>query len=98
MALNPYLRKTLNQPSLVSNLDFLGINSSVTYDTFILSISEQTAKISKTGFTKIGHTQFPSPNGLGFQVQKLIVTNLKVGKKIFPYPYLGIFHQNHPYV
>ena len=43
---------------------------------------------------KLGTLQFPSPSGLGFQVEKLIVINLKVGKKIFPYPFLGFFHQN----
>ena len=33
--------------------------------------------------------QFPSPNELGFQVKKLIMTNLKVGKKILHI--LGLF-------
>ena len=37
---------------------------------FILSTSEQTAKISKTGFAKLGTLQFGNPNGLGFQVKK----------------------------
>ena len=32
---------------------------------------------------KLGTLQFPNPSGLGFQVQKLIVINLKVVKKIF---------------
>ena len=33
VVLNPLLRKTLNQCSLVSNFDFLGINSFVAYET-----------------------------------------------------------------
>ena len=53
-------------------------------------------KYLKPVLQKLGTLQFPSPNGLGFQVQKLIKKNLKVGKKIFPYPCLGFFHQNDP--
>ena len=42
---------------------------------------------------KFGTLQFPSPNGLGFQVKKLVVTNLKVGKKHFFFfiSLLGLF-------
>ena len=36
----------------------------------MLGTSEQTAKISKTGFTEIGRTAVSKPNGLGFQVKK----------------------------
>ena len=32
---------------------------------------------------KLGTLQFPNPSGLGFQVKKLLVTNLKVRKKNF---------------
>ena len=53
-------------------------------------------KYPKPVFQKLGTLQFPSPNGLGFQVKKLIVTNLKVGKIFFPYPYLVFSHQNYP--
>ena len=35
--------------------------------------------------------QFPSPNGLGSQVLKLTVTNLKVGKTFFCISLLGLF-------
>ena len=34
----------------------------------------------------MGTLQFPKPSGLDFEVQKMIVTNLKVREKIFPYP------------
>ena len=33
--------------------------------------SEQTAKISKTGFTKVGHTAVSKPKWFGFQVKNL---------------------------
>ena len=36
----------------------------------MLGTSEQTAKISKAGFAKLGTTQFPSPNRLGLQLKK----------------------------
>ena len=52
-------------------------------------------KYLKPVLQKLGALQFPSPNGLGFQVQILITTNLKVWKKKFSYPCLGFFHQNH---
>ena len=53
-------------------------------------------KYLKLVLQKLGTLQFPSPSELGFQVQKLIMTNLKVGKFFFPYPCLGFFHQSHP--
>ena len=34
----------------------------------------------------MGTLQIPSPGGLGFQVQKLIATDLKVKKKLFQCP------------
>ena len=57
----------------------------------MLDATEQTAKISKAGFAKIGHStvQFPSPNELGFQALNLIMINLKIGNFFFPYPCLG---------
>ena len=51
-------------------------------------------KYLKLVLQKFGTLQFPSPSGLGFQVEKLIVANLKVGKIFFPYPFLGFFHEN----
>ena len=65
----------------------------------MLGISEQNAKMYKTGFAKIGHTAVSKPQLVGFQVKKLVVSNLKVGEKIlFSYPCLGFFHQNHPFL
>ena len=51
----------------------------------MLDATEQTAKISKAGFAKIGHStvQFPSPNELGFQALNLIMINLKIGNFFF---------------
>ena len=49
-------------------------------------------------FQRLGTLQFPSSKGLGFQVQKLIITNLKIEKNFSPYSRLGFFHQNHPEV
>ena len=43
----------------------------------------------------LGTLQFPSPHGFGFQVKKLVVTNLKVGKKFF-ISLLGLFSPEPP--
>ena len=93
------LRKTLNQPSLVSNFDFLVINNPVVYERNLSKVLvNKVQKYLKLVLQKLGTLQFPSPSGFGFQVQKLIMTNLKVGKNFFPYPCLGFFHQNHPFM
>ena len=84
------LKKTLNQPSLVSNFDFLGINSSVAYWKHLPLVPvNKLQKYLKLVSQKLGTLQFLNPNELGFQVQKLIVTNLKVRKKN-PYPCFGL--------
>ena len=51
------------------------------WDKFILNTSKQTAKISKTGFAKIGHCSFQAPMGC--------VSSKKTG--------CGFFHQSHPH-
>ena len=44
----------------------------------MLGTSEQTAKISKTGFTKFEHTAVSKPQwGWVFQVKKLVMTNFE---------------------
>ena len=53
-------------PPLVINFDFLDINRYCVWDKFILGTSEQTAKILKTGFAKIGHTTTSKPQWVGF--------------------------------
>ena len=59
--LNPQLRKN-PKSAFPSNFDFLGINSPAVYgNKFILGAREQTAKISKTGFAKIGYTAVSKP-------------------------------------
>ena len=45
---------------------------------------------------KLGTLQFPSPNELGFQVKKLVVTNLKVGNFFFSISLLGLFSPEPP--
>ena len=62
----------------------------------MLGTSEQTAKISKTGFAKIGHTVVSKPHWVGFSSKKWVVTNLKVEKKNFHILAWAFFHQNHP--
>ena len=44
----------------------------------------------------MGTLQFPSPNCLGFQVKKLVVTNLNVRKKFFFISLLGLFSSEPP--
>ena len=48
------------------------------FDFFALGTSKQTAKISKTGFAKIGHDAVSEPQWVAFSSKKLIVTKLKV--------------------
>ena len=57
----------------------------------MLGNSEQTAKISKTGFAKLGTTQFPSPNRLGLQLKKTGCDKFESWKKIFFVSLLGLF-------
>ena len=52
----------------------------------MLGTSEQTAKISKTGFAKIGHTAVSKPQWVGFSSEQI----WKLGKKNW-YPCLGFF-------
>ena len=46
--------------------DFSGSYFTETQDKFMPGTSEQTAKISKTGFTKVGHTAVSKPKWFGF--------------------------------
>ena len=65
----------------MSNFDFLGINSSAAYGANLSLVPvNNLQKYLKPVLQRLGTLPFPSRNGLGFQVQKLIVTNLKVGK------------------
>ena len=80
----------------MSNFDFLGTNSPVAYGTNLSLVPvNNLQKYLKPVLQRLGTLPFPSRNELGFQVQKLIVTNLKVGKNFSPYPPFGFFHQNH---
>ena len=81
---DPYSHWLLNQPSLVSNFDFFGINSSVAYgENSSLVTVNKLQKYLKSTSQKLHTLQYPSPNGWGFQVKKLVVANLKVQKKCF---------------
>ena len=59
--------------------------------------SEQTAKISKTGFAKIGHTAVSKPQWFGFSSKKTGCDKFESWEKKFSHPCLGFFHQNHPH-
>ena len=85
------LRKTLNQLSLVSNFDFLDINSPVAWDKFIFGTSEQTAKISKTGFAKIGQTAISKPQWVGFSSTKTDYDKFESWGKKFSISLLDFF-------
>ena len=66
------------------------------WDKCIIGTSKQTAKISETSFAKIGLIAVSKPQRVGFQVEQLIMTNLKVGEKAFSITLgLDFFHQNH---
>ena len=62
----------------------------------MLGTSEQTAKISKTGFAKIGHTAVSKPHGLGFQVKKTGCDKFESWKKIFFMSLLWLFSPEPP--
>ena len=62
----------------------------------MVTILIMAAKVATPGLRRLGILQ--NPNGLGFQVKELIVTNLKVGQNFFRYPCLGFFLKNHPLV
>ena len=59
--------------------------------------SEQTTKISETGFTKIGHTAVSKPQWVGFSSKNTGCGKFESWKKSFFISYLGFFHQNHPH-
>ena len=91
------LGKILNQSSLVSNFDALGINNPVAYGPNLPQVPvDKLQKYLKPVLQKLGTLRFPSPNGLGFQVQKWIMTNLKVGKKNFFITFLELFSPESP--
>ena len=58
--------------------------------------SEQTAKISKTDFTKIGHTAVSKPQWVGLSSKKTGCDKSESWGEKISYPCLGFFHQNHP--
>ena len=91
------LGKILNQSSLVSNFDALGINNPVAYGPNLPQVPvDKLQKHLKPVLQKLGTLRFPSSNGLGFQVQKWIMTNLKVGKKMFFITFLELFSPESP--
>ena len=94
--IDPYSHWLLNQPSLVSNFDFFGINSSVAYgENSSLVTVNKLQKYLKSTSQKLHTLQYPSPNGWGFQVKKTGCSKFESSKEMFPYCCLEFFHQNY---
>ena len=88
------LGKPLNQPSIVSNFDFLGINSSVTYETNLSYVQvNKLQKYAKSILQKLSTLHSTSPNGLGFQVQK---TDKSESRNFFCISLIGLFSPELP--
>ena len=58
--------------------------------------SEQTAKISKTDFTKIGHTAVSKPQWVGLSSKKTGCDKFESWKNIFFISLLGLFSPEPP--
>ena len=56
----------------------------------MLGTSEQTAKISKTGFAKIGHTAVSKPQWVGFSSKEVGCVKFESLKKFFLIFLLGL--------
>ena len=64
---------------MVSNIDFLGKNSSAAYGTNLSLVPVgKLQKYLKPVLQKLDTLQFPAPMGWVFKYKKKIVTNLKV--------------------
>ena len=63
----------------------------------ILGTSQQTAKVFKTVFTKIGHTAVSKPQLVGFSSTKTDYNKSERQKKFFQYACVGFSYQNHLY-
>ena len=75
----------------------MGINNPDAYGPNLPQVPvNKLQKYLKPVLQKLGTLRFPSPNVLGFQVQKWIMTNLKVGKKIFFITFLELFSPESP--
>ena len=57
----------------------------------MLGTSEQTAKISKTSFAKIGHTAVSKPQWVGFSNKKADCDKFESRQKKFSTSLLGLF-------
>ena len=63
----------------------------------MLGTSEQTAKISKTGFAKIGHTVVSKPQWVGFSSKKTGSEKFESWEKFFFIFLLQLFSPEPPY-
>ena len=61
----------------------------------MLGTNEQTAKISKTGFAKIGHIAVSKPQWVGFSSKKTGCDKFESLKKNF---FIPLPHQSYPYM
>ena len=62
----------------------------------MLGTSEQTTKISKTGFAKIGHTTVSKPQWVGFSSKKTRCDKFESWKNFFSISLLGLFSPEPP--
>ena len=62
----------------------------------MLGTSEQTAKVSKTGFTKIGHTAVSKPQWIGFSNKKTGCDKFESLIYFFFISLLGLFSPEPP--
>ena len=63
---------------------------------FIKGTSEQTAKTSKTGFAKTGHTAVSKSHWVGFSITKADYDKFKSWKNFFSISLLGLFSPESP--
>ena len=61
----------------------------------MLGTSEQTVKISKTGFAKVGHTAVSKPQWVGFSSKKTGCDKFETWKKNVFISLLGPFSPDH---
>ena len=66
------------------------------FDFFALGTSKQTAKISKTGFEKIGHDALSKPQWVGFSSEKTDCDKIESLIIFFPISLLGLFSPEPP--
>ena len=62
----------------------------------MLGTSKQIAKVSETGFAKIGHTAVSHPQSVGFSSKKTDCDKLESERNVFSITLLGLFSPEPP--